>query len=582
MQGDQGRKCLQMRGQSTLVAPVYTGVSLLLSWIYLVFYAASAGIEASAPVSLMSSSYMASAVVMAATVLVIAFAPIDRLSFLTANATKVVTPLGLSGSTALLIGGGISQNPVLLIAGGVLTGVFSGIMAQQWVLAYRRVSLKSSICSFPALMVMAVGICMTVMYLPRWVLYMVAVVLPVVSEFMFHWVRLELFPIVAVEGGPKDKPLNFLLLLLPIALCYLASGFLDYFSDESYYTFAFYAFCAFIPFVLASCFAFVVERRSVAHSVLIPVAFLVVMMVPIFSLHNYLPTAQFISIGELGLEVVIFIVAVAFSEFFSLSSPKVYALVRTCATVFNTVGWYIAKFVEDSYSQIASVQASLLVVFIGIEVLAVALIVAIVKAQKGMVAQGDGDEDDDEADEGGRRGDAEAAADAVVERGGDASIAVDGAAGAGRLRDAAAVAGADAVLQADSDAAALSAATGSEALAGMQGVGAAAAVPAMDSAAVARDNMAAVAPELDAAQAQQLLFERCCKEVAHDFELSNREIDVLALLARGYSAARIQKELYIAAGTVNYHTRNIYGKLGVHSKQEVIDLMTSRMRGQGM
>ena len=573
---------MQMRGQSTLVAPVYTGVSLLLSWIYLVFYAASAGIEASAPVSLMSSSYMASAVVMAATVLVIAFAPIDRLSFLTANATKVVTPLGLSGSTALLIGGGISQNPVLLIAGGVLTGVFSGIMAQQWVLAYRRVSLKSSICSFPALMVMAVGICMTVMYLPRWVLYMVAVVLPVVSEFMFHWVRLELFPIVAVEGGPKDKPLNFLLLLLPIALCYLASGFLDYFSDESYYTFAFYAFCAFIPFVLASCFAFVVERRSVAHSVLIPVAFLVVMMVPIFSLHNYLPTAQFISIGELGLEVVIFIVAVAFSEFFSLSSPKVYALVRTCATVFNTVGWYIAKFVEDSYSQIASVQASLLVVFIGIEVLAVALIVAIVKAQKGMVAQGDGDEDDDEADEGGRRGDAEAAADAVVERGGDASIAVDGAAGAGRLRDAAAVAGADAVLQADSDAAALSAATGSEALAGMQGVGAAAAVPAMDSAAVARDNMAAVAPELDAAQAQQLLFERCCKEVAHDFELSNREIDVLALLARGYSAARIQKELYIAAGTVNYHTRNIYGKLGVHSKQEVIDLMTSRMRGQGM
>ncbi len=573
---------MQMRGQSTLVAPVYTGVSLLLSWIYLVFYAASAGIEASAPVSLMSSSYMASAVVMSATVLVIAFAPIDRLSFLTANATKVVTPLGLSGSTALLIGGGISQSLVLLIAGGVLTGVFSGIMAQQWVLAYRRVSLKSSICSFPALMVMAVGICMTVMYLPRWVLYVVAVVLPVVSEFMFHWVRLELFPIVAVEGGPKDKPLNFLLLLLPIALCYLASGFLDYFSDESYYTFAFYAFCAFIPFVLASCFAFVVERRSVAHSVLIPVAFLVVMMVPIFSLHNYLPTAQFISIGELGLEVVIFIVAVAFSEFFSLSSPKVYALVRTCATVFNTVGWYIAKFVEDSYNQIASVQASLLVVFIGIEVLAVALIVAIVKAQKGMGAQDDNDEGDDEADEGAKRGDIGAAAAAVVGRGGNAAMAVDSAAGTGRLRDAAAVVGAGAALQADSDAAAPSAATGGEALAGRQGTGVAAAVPAMDGAAVARDMTAAAAPELDAAQAQQLLFERCCKEVARDFELSNREIDVLALLARGYSAARIQKELYIAAGTVNYHTRNIYGKLGVHSKQEVIDLMANRMRGQGM
>ena len=78
-------------------------------------------------------------------------------------------------------------------------------------------------------------------------------------------------------------------------------------------------------------------------------------------------------------------------------------------------------------------------------------------------------------------------------------------------------------------------------------------------------------------QEHELLFERCCREVAKEFELSNREIDVLELLARGYSAARIQKELYIAAGTVNYHTRNIYAKLGVHSKQEVIDLIAGRM-----
>lgn len=80
-----------------------------------------------------------------------------------------------------------------------------------------------------------------------------------------------------------------------------------------------------------------------------------------------------------------------------------------------------------------------------------------------------------------------------------------------------------------------------------------------------------------APQGVELLFERCCREVAKEYELSNREVDVLELLARGYSAARVQKELYIAAGTVNYHTRNIYAKLGVHSKQEVIDLVTGRM-----
>ena len=522
---------MHMRGQSSLVSPVYTGVSLLLSWIYLVFYASSAGIEASAPVSLMSASYMASAVVMSLTVLVIAFVPMDRMAFLTANAVKIATPLGLSVSTAVLIGGSVTQSVALLLVGGMLTGVFSGIMAQQWVLAYRRVSLKSSICSFPALMVMAVGVCMTVMYLPRWVLYVVAVVLPIVSEFMFHWVRLELFTEVSVEVGPKDKPLNFLLLLLPIMLCYLASGFLDYFSDESYYTFAFYAFCAFIPFAVASVYAFVVERKSVTHSVAIPVAFLVVMMVPIFSMHSYLPTAQFISVGELGLEVVIFVVAVAFSEFFSLSSPKVYALVRTCAMVFNSVGWYVAEFIERSYSQIASVQASLLVVFSGIEVLAVALIVAVVKAQKSVAFEVADDMADAAAD-----GDVTGV---DVATGGEDTHAV----GCGAASD-----------DADADTAVT-----------------------VDGAAVGDATRVAAATGLDAAQVQQLLFERCCSDVARDFELSNRETDVLALLARGYSAARIQKELYIAAGTVNYHTRNIYSKLGVHSKQEVIDLMADRM-----
>lgn len=49
------------------VPPVYTGVIFLFSWIYLLFYAQTAGIEAAAPVSLMSGSYTISAFVMCAT-----------------------------------------------------------------------------------------------------------------------------------------------------------------------------------------------------------------------------------------------------------------------------------------------------------------------------------------------------------------------------------------------------------------------------------------------------------------------------------------------------------------------------------
>ena len=67
------------------------------------------------------------------------------------------------------------------------------------------------------------------------------------------------------------------------------------------------------------------------------------------------------------------------------------------------------------------------------------------------------------------------------------------------------------------------------------------------------------------------IFTRICDERG----LSKRERDVFELLARGYTSPRIQKELYIAAGTVNYHSRNIYAKLGVHSKQELISLVES-------
>lgn len=66
---------------------------------------------------------------------------------------------------------------------------------------------------------------------------------------------------------------------------------------------------------------------------------------------------------------------------------------------------------------------------------------------------------------------------------------------------------------------------------------------------------------------------RRCQGLAATFGLSEREGDVLVLVAEGRSSARIQEDLSIAAGTVNYHTRNIYAKLGVHSRQEVIDLV---------
>ena len=52
--------------------------------------------------------------------------------------------------------------------------------------------------------------------------------------------------------------------------------------------------------------------------------------------------------------------------------------------------------------------------------------------------------------------------------------------------------------------------------------------------------------------------------------LSSRELDVLDLIAQGYSNGEIAQQLFIAIGTVKRHINNIYGKLGVHSRTKAI------------
>jgi LuxR family maltose regulon positive regulatory protein len=52
--------------------------------------------------------------------------------------------------------------------------------------------------------------------------------------------------------------------------------------------------------------------------------------------------------------------------------------------------------------------------------------------------------------------------------------------------------------------------------------------------------------------------------------LSERELEVLALLAAGYSNAEIAERLVIATGTVKRHLNNMYGKLEVQSRTQAI------------
>ena len=64
-----------------------------------------------------------------------------------------------------------------------------------------------------------------------------------------------------------------------------------------------------------------------------------------------------------------------------------------------------------------------------------------------------------------------------------------------------------------------------------------------------------------------------CREFAREQGLTLREEEVLMLLAQGRTSSEIEAELSISKETVRSHRKNIYGKCGVHSRDELLDLM---------
>ena len=74
---------------------------------------------------------------------------------------------------------------------------------------------------------------------------------------------------------------------------------------------------------------------------------------------------------------------------------------------------------------------------------------------------------------------------------------------------------------------------------------------------------------------RELTIDEKVELLAAKYEIDGRALDVLQLLAKGRTAARIEQELYVSRGTVNTYSHKIYQKLGIHSRQELFDLVDS-------
>ena len=64
-----------------------------------------------------------------------------------------------------------------------------------------------------------------------------------------------------------------------------------------------------------------------------------------------------------------------------------------------------------------------------------------------------------------------------------------------------------------------------------------------------------------------------CEAIAKAKHLTPRELEIMQLLCKGRTKAYIAETLYLTENTVKGHTKHIYTKLDVHSKQELMDLI---------
>jgi DNA-binding NarL/FixJ family response regulator len=73
------------------------------------------------------------------------------------------------------------------------------------------------------------------------------------------------------------------------------------------------------------------------------------------------------------------------------------------------------------------------------------------------------------------------------------------------------------------------------------------------------------------------LFQRMGKSATETENLTDREIEILSLVAKGYYDKELAEQLFLSIKTIRTHLRNIYKKLHVRSRTEAVLKYLQRM-----
>lgn len=85
-------------------------------------------------------------------------------------------------------------------------------------------------------------------------------------------------------------------------------------------------------------------------------------------------------------------------------------------------------------------------------------------------------------------------------------------------------------------------------------------------------------PQRERKREERVYLDRISKQAAllqQHYRLSERETEVMELIARGNTVARIAEDLVVTENTIRTHSKRIYAKLDIRKKQELLDLIES-------